>query len=382
MPSVGMVDWDLAVRTAGRLVRPGPSVSYEQAADVVAELRAMVPLAETHVSAHTGLTLPAGDIPVAVVDRPGWVRGNVAGFQVLLDPLVDRLLERRRETAAAKGKPVKDPRETLGGRASTAVGSRVTGVQVGTVLAFLASRVLGQYELFLPAEEGVGRLTLVAPNIVETERALDVDPHDFRLWVVLHEVTHRTQFTAVPWLREHFLAQVHAFVDASDLDPAALLTRLRDVVKEVATSRGGDRPAMLELVQTPAQREVLGRLTALMTLLEGHGDHVMDAVGPDVVPTVATIRRRFEQRRAGRSPVDRVFRRLLGLDLKMRQYAEGSRFVRMVVAEVGMDGFNQVWTSPATLPTKAEIADPSRWVTRVVRGAQETGGVLPAAVTA
>jgi len=351
MATPEMIDWDVAVSTARRLVRPGPTVTALEAREVGDELRRLVPAAERHVSEITGLTPPELDVPVAVVDRIGWVQANVDGFRILLTPLAEKIATRRGDRPAAG--------------LVTAVGSRLAGVQVGTLMAYVASRVLGQFELFVPAG-GAGRLTLVAPNIVETERRLGVDPSDFRMWVTLHEVTHRTQFTAVPWLREHFLTLVHEFLDASDLDPTQLLRRLRDAVGAV---RGGpDRPGMslVEAVQTPEQRAVLDRVQALMSLLEGHADVVMDAIGPDVVPSVAEIRRRFDERRKGSGPIDRMIRSLLGLDLKMRQYAEGAAFVRAVVDTEGMARFNTVWTSAETLPLPAEITDPQAWVRRVL----------------
>ena len=355
------IDWDVAVATARTLMRPGPRIGPDEAHAVVAELRGMVPEAERHVAEFTGLTLPDVDVPVAVVDRIGWVQANVDGFRVALEPLVEKLTEKRR----------REPNAVV-----QAVGSRVTGAQVGTIMAYLGARVLGQFELFLPPGEGDnGRLTLVAPNIVETERRLGVDPHDFRLWVTLHEVTHRTQFTAVPWLRPYFTGQVRAYIEASDLDPAQVLQRLRDAASAVRGAvTGGEGTTLLEALQTPEQREIVGRLQALMSLLEGHGDYVMDGVGPAVVPTAETIRRRFDERRKGSGHVDRVIRRLLGLDMKMRQYAEGEKFVRHVVGAVGMAGFNRVWAGPENLPTQDEIADPARWVDRVAPASRAEDG--------
>lgn len=351
----GTIDWGVAVTTARTLVRPGPDVTPAEARAVATELRGMVPDAERHVAEFTGLVLPDLDVPVAVVDRVGWIKANVDGFKVALEPLVDKLVDRRRERGAG------DPRGLV-----HAVGSRVTGVQVGTVMAYLAARVLGQFELFLPPGEGDhGRLTLVAPNILETERRLSVDPHDFRLWVTLHEVTHRTQFTAVPWLRPYFTGQVRAYVDAAELDPSQVMQRLRDAASAVRGAvSGGDGSSLLEALQSPEQREIVARLQALMSLLEGHGDYVMDGVGPAVVPTAATIRERFDERRKGSGPVDRVIRRLFGLDLKMRQYAEGEKFVRYVVETAGMATFNRVWESPEMLPTPEEIAAPDVWLAR------------------
>jgi coenzyme F420 biosynthesis associated uncharacterized protein len=184
--------------------------------------------------------------------------------------------------------------------------------------------------------------------------------------VCLHEETHRAQFTGVPWLRAYVQDQMTQFLLASDLDPAAMFERIKEAAEAVADAvRGGDS-SLIDAIQTPAQREILDRLTAVMTLVEGHGDFVMDAVGPEVVPSVAHIRAKFQGRRDGGSKLDRTIRRLLGIDLKMKQYAEGSRFVRRVHAEVGMAGFNQVWTSQETLPNLAEIADPALWIARVV----------------
>ncbi|MFI8995878.1 zinc-dependent metalloprotease [Streptomyces sp. NPDC053542] len=379
MTSIGgaeMVDWNLAVTTASRFVRPGPEVSRDEARAVVAELRRHAKAAEEHVRTFTRMTPPgseggaaAHDTPVLVVDRPGWIRANVAGFRAVLKPLLEKMQERRSSLP--------------GGAVIGAVGGKVTGVELGMLLSFLASRVLGQYETFapptrdLPAGSRGGRLLLVAPNIVHVERELEVAPHDFRLWVCLHEETHRTQFTAVPWLRDHIEGEVQSFLGETEIDPGTLLERLR----EAAQSLTGAKPegeageddggrSLVDLVQTKAQREILGRLTAVMSLLEGHADYVMDGVGPQVVPSVTEIREKFQQRRAsGAGRLDQALRKLLGLDAKLRQYRDGERFVRAVVDEVGMDGFNRVWTSPNTLPTKQEIAKPADWVARVHRKA-------------
>ena len=335
---------------------------------MVAELRALADTVSEPVRAVTGMSGPEdGGGWVAIVDRPGWIRANVDGFRVVLDPLAEHL----RERGAAPG-----------GSVVTAVGSRVTGVQAGLILAYLASRVLGQYELFLPpdpsAPNGVapaGRLTLVAPNIVMVERELGVNPHDFRRWVCLHEETHRTQFTSVPWLRGYVQEQMTEFLLASDLDPATILGRLRSAADAVAGAvRDGGGDSVLEAIQSPRQREILDRLTSVMTLVEGHGDYVMDAVGPQVVPSVEQIRQRFNERRGTAGRMERTLRRILGIDLKMKQYAQGSRFVKAVVEEAGMATFNKVWTSPQTLPTKDEFDRPELWLDRVGRGGALAAG--------
>lgn len=365
----GMVDWDLAAATATRLVRPGPQIPAADARAAVEQLRAYAVEARGHVRAFTGLDAPTADAPVAVVDRPTWVRSNVQGMRWLLDPLMAELQAR---TQSVPG-PLR------------AVGSRVTGLEAGAALAFLAGKVLGQYELFPPdGPDGdrPGRLLLVAPNIVQVERELRVDPSDFRLWVCVHEETHRVQFGSVPWLREHIVQQIGVVVasttgggsggtggtgGAGGKDGLTLARdRGRDVVSAVSAAlRGQPGPSLAEALQSPEQKAVLDEVTAVMSLLEGHADVVMDGVGPGVIPSVEEIRQRFQHRREEPSRVEAAVRRLLGLDAKLRQYKDGARFVRAVVDEVGMGGFNRVWESAATLPSARELADPAAWVARV-----------------
>ena len=188
------------------------------------------------------------------------------------------------------------------------------------------------------------------------ERHLDVEPRDFRLWVCLHEETHRAQFGGVPWLGGHLIAEIHDYLALADSSPGEVLRRFRHGLGAIASAVRGDPAASLvDAVQRPEQREVFDRITALMSLLEGHADHVMDEVGPEIVPTVSVIRERFDQRRNEPGAVDGLARRLLGLDAKMRQYSDGRAFVTHVVSRVGLEGFNRVWTSPQTLPSKDEI---------------------------
>src|SRR5215467_13347603 len=284
-----MIDWDVAISTGVRFARQGPQVSLADARAVVAELRGLTAVVQQPVREVTGLTSQGATGPVAVVDRPGWIRANVGGFRVVLEPLAEKLSERGNSVPAA-------------GSILGTVGSRVTGVQAGLILAYLSSRVLGQYELFLPPAEGaatangangaspnvagqaadgasqatgaveatnggtasVGRLTLVAPNIVMVERELGVNPHDFRRWVCLHEETHRTQFTSVAWLRPYVQQQMTEFLLASDLDPASILERLRSAADAVAGAVRGGGESLIEAIQSPRQREILDRLTAVM----------------------------------------------------------------------------------------------------------------------
>jgi coenzyme F420 biosynthesis associated uncharacterized protein len=355
--AISLIDWELAAATGARLAPPGPSVAPAEAAEIVADLAAAAFEAQERVSEVTELAGDPQAAPTVVVDRPTWVRGNVDGFRTVVEPLAAELLSRKSPPPA----PL------------LALGSRVTGLQVGGLLAYLATRVLGQYEIFLPPGQGTGRLSLVAPNIVATERRLGLPPHDFRRWVAVHEVTHRTQFTAVPWLREHILSCLTEFVRASDLDPAALVERLKEAVSAaVGAARGDSELSLIELVQTPAQRAVLDKVTGLMSLVEGHAEYVMDRAAEGYIPTAEELRTRFDARRASANPLERVFRRLLGIEMKMRQYAEGARFVRYVVDAVGMPGFNRVWEAPDNLPGAGEIRAPELWLDRMGGTAAES----------
>ncbi|WP_394614330.1 zinc-dependent metalloprotease [Lentzea sp. JNUCC 0626] len=337
---LGPVDWELAVSTATRLVRPGPVIGKDEADHVVGRLRALAPQAEVHVRELTGLGQGLPLLPGEVVDRPAWVAAAAQGLAALTGPAM--------------------PRQT-GPMAGLLAGT--AGVQAGVVMAFLSSRVLGQYDPFSPTDQLAGRLLLVAPNIVGAQQALDVPDDDFRMWVCLHECTHRLQFTGVPWLRQYFADQVTALLSSMDEERAPLVEIIRDFRAKL---REGDGPmGLIELIQSPQQKAVLDRLIALSTLLEGHADHVMDAVGPSVVPSVSTIRTRFSARRKGGGLMDRILRTVMGVEAKVRQYEEGAEFTSYVVERVGMDGFNAIWTSADTLPTRAEIAEPMSWLRRV-----------------
>ncbi len=345
---VQLVDWELAATTARTLGKGGPDVTLSEATEVVAELRRLTDEAAGHVLEFTKLDPQLSHHPVRVVDRADWAAVNIAGLKEVINPLAARL-SRGREP----------------GGLTAMVGPRLTGVQAGTVLAYMSGKVLGQFEVF---SSDPGELLLVAPNVVEVERKIDAVPHDFRLWVCLHEVTHRTQFTAVPWMRGYFLGQVQAFVDASQTGMDQFAERLRGALSALADAvRNPDSHAsVLDLIQSPEQRAIVDRLTALGTVLEGHAEYVMDGVGPDVVPTVAEIRAKFNKRREAHNPIERVLRRLLGIDAKMQQYVQGHKFVRTVVDQVGIDQFNLIWKSPMNLPRLDEISDPQAWVGRVV----------------
>jgi coenzyme F420 biosynthesis associated uncharacterized protein len=356
--SVGRaVDWKLAASLGGKLARPEPPATDYTRTQVVTQLAESARAAETPVREVTGLT-EGGDIPEArIVDRPQWIRAAAASMRVM--------------TGAEEG-----ARPTM-------ISGRIAGAQTGAVLAFVSSGILGQYDPFAgsggrdrgdAADQPGGELLLVYPNVIAVERQLRVVPADFRMWVCLHEVTHRVQFRANPWLARHMQDSLAVLTQDAGDDIAHVAGRLADFLRERRSAGGAAAQphsagivGLLRAVQSEPQREALDRLLVLGTLLEGHADHVMDAVGPAVVPSVATIRARFDQRRKrSQPPLQKILRALLGIDAKMSQYTRGKAFVDHVVGTVGMARFNTVWTDADTLPRPDEIDEPQRWIDRVL----------------
>lgn len=336
------VDWRFAATVGVRLARPGPPSSDYTRRQVIDELTSAAEKAEPPVRDVTGLVTNGVVPPARILDRPEWVRAAAESMRVMTNGS-------------------EEPRGFLTGR--------ITGAQTGAVLAFVASGILGQYDPFAAAKKGC--LLLVYPNVIAVERQLRVEPSDFRLWVCLHEVTHRVQFTANPWLSEYMSQALGLLTREAGEDIGQVVNRLAEFVRNRGTAEPDANSSgilgLLRAVQSEAQRQALDQLLVLGTLLEGHADHVMDAVGPMVVPSVATIRSRFDERRHRKQPpLQRLLRALLGLDAKLSQYTRGKAFVGHVVGKVGMERFNTIWSGPDTLPLPAEIEDPQRWIDRVL----------------
>ncbi len=342
-----MVDWEFAKATGRRLVPAGPRVTAAEAGAEVGAIRAAAAAAVEPVAETSRMYAPGQAPAPLVIDRPTWIDLNLDSMAALMTPVFAKVAaERRIEPTAA----------------AIAVGSKITGAEAGGLMAFMANKVLGQYDL---APQGTPRLLLVAPNLVHVQRELEVDAADFRAWVCMHEETHRVQFTAVPWLREHLIERAQSLAGEMTPTPAELAGRLTEITKRLPEALGSRGAGIADLVASPEQRAKVAEVTAVMSLLEGHADVVMDDVGPKVIPSVAEIRRKFTERRKGVGAADKLLRRLLGLEAKMAQYRDGATFVRGVMDKVGVDGFNQIWTSPETLPTPQEIHNPQAWVARV-----------------
>jgi len=357
-----LINWDLAASTAARLAPPGPELSAGEIGKAVDNLRFNADISVPHVHDITGLDAARDlrDSHVLVVDRASWSKANTQSFAVMLQPALQKMVESRGSVAMTS--------------AAAAASGAITGTQLGAVLAFLSSKVLGQYDPFAALAPGAnvppgGRLLLVAPNIISVERELNVHPDDFRLWVCLHEQTHRVQFAAAPWLRHHMLDEIEKLSGNLLGNMDSLVDRAGAIAKSLRDRNPSDkvpgRGAILDLLQNPEEKASLSHITAVMSLLEGHANVVMDAVDASIVPSVRTIRQRFNERGKERGVVEKFIRNLLGLDAKMRQYTDGAKFVREVVAVAGMEGFNKVWDAAEHLPTEEEIHNSKLWLERM-----------------
>lgn len=360
-PAQALINWDLAASAAARLAPAGPVLNQAEIGEAVANLRRAADESVGHVHHITGLEAARDlrDSSVLIVDRASWSKANTQSFAVMLRPAMEKMLANRRGTVSPS---------------AASVSGAITGSQLGAILAFLSSKVLGQYDPFSALAENShapagGRLLLVAPNIVAVERELNVTPEDFRLWVCLHEQTHRVQFAAAPWLRDHMLEQIEELSEHLLGNVDTLMERATAAARSLKDrSASGDTPgrgAILDLLQDPEEKAAISHLTAVMSLLEGHANVVMDAVDASIVPSVKTIRQRFNDRGKDRGIIEKFIRNLLGLDAKMRQYSDGARFVRAVVDVAGMEGFNKVWGSADHLPTEPEIHDAKLWLERM-----------------
>ena len=345
-----MIDWSLVTRIAGAVSGDSQRGTYAgKNIDPVAED------AQRRVVAYSGMT-PDAPLPrPELVSRPDWIAANVTSMRPVFDSLEARL------GAQGLGGPL--------GRASRAASSAILSAHLGALTGFLSQRVLGQYDMPLLDPNGSSRLLLVVPNVLHTAERRDADRDDLLRWVTLHEVTHAVQFTSVPWLREHLASGLRELLDSLELrvsaSPSMRMPTSADL-RELA--RGARRGELISFVIGRERRALVDRLQSTMAVIEGHAEHVMDAVGAEIIPSQAQLRDALERRRATRSTPLRLIERILGIELKMRQYREGKRFCDWVIERGGTEALNRVWSSPEALPSADELADPDLWLTRTAAG--------------
>lgn len=347
----GAVDWLVAERFAIRASGREPFSASYHSQSLQGDFDRLTAVAEELVEAETGLRSAAGPARARVTDRPGWIRANLASFQRLLAPMLDLVAER---VASSRAAPFT---------------SKVAGAELGLVLGWMSTRVLGQYDLLVVEEENPQDQDLVyyvGPNVLAIEKQYSFPPEEFRTWLALHEVTHRAQFTGVPWLRDHFLSLVHESMSMVDPDPARLDAVAGQIVSLL---RSGRNPladgGLIALVASPEQRAVLDRVNGMMSLLEGHGDVTMDRAGRHLVPSADRFAKVLRARRESARGLNRIFQQLIGLQAKLSQYAQGEAFIADVERAGGPELLARAWEGPENLPSLEEIRLPQVWIDRM-----------------
>jgi len=358
------VDWDLARTVAAKVNRNEPVVVGEERERMNADFAEFTALAEELVGKETGLVSLDGNARGRVADRADWVDANVKSFQRLLRPMLDKMEDESSGPLAA-------------------VGPKVAGAELGMLLGWMSTRVLGQYDLLVIEDENPEDQDIVyyvGSNVAALEKRYAFPERDFRLWLALHEVTHRAQLTGVSWMREHFLGLVSSTMEDADPDPQRLIDGLK---RAVAEKRSGRDPledgGLTAVFATDKQRESLDQIGGLMSLLEGHGDTTMDRAGEGYVLGADRFGRILRQRRQNASKFVHLIQRLAGLEAKMKQYAQGEAFIEAVEGHGGRELMDQVWKGPQLLPLLAEIREPDLWINRV-NGPQDSFDPTAAAV--
>jgi coenzyme F420 biosynthesis associated uncharacterized protein len=338
-----LVDWGTAAEAGRRVGGPGPRTPAVERARLREDLAEIVPLAESLIGEFTGLRTNGFRSRPWVMSRAEWVGANLNALQRLLEPLAGKLLPEGARRSELRRKAL--------------------GAQIGALLGYVSRKVLGQYDVFLPPDDE-GLLYFIGPNVIEAERRFGLPPRDFRLWIAIHEATHRAQFGATPWLKPYLARQIDAYLDTVQVDSRELIAQLRRAAEEIRGGADWRGANGILLLMNDAQRELFARMQAMMSLLEGHASFVMNRVAAGQVEDLDRMRRALkDRRRAG--GMERGFQRAIGFESKIAQYDAGERFVRGIVDAVGMEGFNRIWEREEHLPVLEEIAEPARWVGRV-----------------
>jgi coenzyme F420 biosynthesis associated uncharacterized protein len=344
------VDWVTARKVARFVAGRDPLSDSYLAASLQSDFDELTVQAEALVAGYTGLRTPGG-VTARVLDRREWVDSNLTSMRALLDPLMQKLADRL-------------ARNPLAG-----ISRHVAAGEMGALLGYMSQRVLGQYDLLVPEENGMtgDAVYYVGGNILSLEKRFAFRPHDFRLWIAIHEVTHRAQFTGVPWMRPYFMSLVQQAFEMVDPDPKTVMRAVSNAVDEVRAGRNPlDEGGLVGLFANEEQRGVLGQVQALMSVLEGHGNVVMDDLGRAHVAGQERMSRVLSQRRKS-GGITAIVHKLLGIEQKLRQYEVGERFVRGVIAIGGDRAIDQVWVAPENLPTMTELDAPQEWLARVGR---------------
>ena len=354
------VDWDLARRVAIRISERRPSSSSYHYATLAPDFERFTAQAEQLVAEETGLHSHMGVARGRVADRPMWIEANIDSFQRLLRPLAGKLAGKEKSFLGE-------------------FGIKASGAEMGMLLGWMSGRVLGQYDLLIVEDENPedqDMVYYVGPNVLALESKYGFPPEEFRLWLALHECTHRAQFTGVPWLRDHFLGLVNQTLDTVDPDPEILKEAVKRIVE---AKKNGEDPfaegGIPNLLTTPKQRETISQISGMMSLLEGHGDVTMDRAGLDHIPSASYFAKTLRDRRNSAKGFSRIFQKIIGLEAKLNQYQAGEAFISAVESVGGQELLNRAWERPENLPSMEEIQLPDLWISRLKNEPEKTSSI-------
>jgi coenzyme F420 biosynthesis associated uncharacterized protein len=339
------IDWRRAQHVATRI--SGRHPDHESPAPI--DLSHVIPRLEDQIEATTGLRSLSGQATVEMIDRPAWIGANISSFKHLLAPLINQW----------------STKVPMNGVAAN-ISGQLAGVELGILLGWMSSRVLGQYDLLLGRDDVDDAVYMVGPNLAGLEKRFGFDPEEFRTWVLLHELTHRAQFTGVPWMRDHFAGLVNTSVRLVNPDPRRMVEAIREAFSDRDRARQRVRDSgVFGLIATPEQREVIHQIAGLMSLLEGHGDVTMSRAVGDLVPSAPRFAAVLQARRRRSNPLSRLTLRLTGIEGKLNQYAAGERFIAAIEADGGPRAIDVCWRAPENLPSLEEIRTPGLWLDRI-----------------
>lgn len=355
----GLIGWEQTREVAVATLKLQQDTPDPIAPEMIEQYQVMLESAGRLVAEYTGLEVSGLPDRVMVFSQEDWIDANIVSFRFLFDPISDKYVNAMEE--ADQGQPGRSPNP----RAQRIAHAMLT-VQVGIIMGYMARNVLGQFDLSLPEPEEGGKLYVVEANLRRIDTDLSLHPREFRQWITLHEVTHSFEFHCNDWLREYIASTMQEYLDTIDwrgLSRPGFLGKIKEnnIRKDDALKAGG----LLALIATPEQRDILRRMQAVMSVLEGYSNHVMDQVGKDLLTTYDSMKERFERRKEHRSSAEKLFRRLIGIELKLQQYKIGQAFVDEVVRQEGLAFLNQVWESADVMPSLDEVMKPSLWIERM-----------------
>lgn len=350
-----LIDWEQA-RSIAISMNRGASLTAVERQRLDTYYTGLVDRAIPVVQAYVGVDIPRSAVQTLAFDRVDWINANIDAFREMLAPF-EALAQHESNKGGAS--------QLMAG-----VNRKVVSLEVGVLLGYLSRRVLGQYDIALLGREqiGGGKLYYVEPNIRHVEATLNLPTEDFRMWLALHETTHVFEFEGFPWVRPYFNGMLEEYFGYLKEDAALLSQGVRNLKVLVERARSGDtNTSWIEHLMNEKQRALFNRMQTMMSVIEGYSNHVMNAVGRDLLADYEPISRKFEHRKANRSQGEILFAKMTGLDMKLEQYRLGEQFIDAIARARGHSFAVRVWTSPETLPSPEELRNPALWIDRINR---------------